>query len=281
VVLMANDAEKPFPFITFISTKTYTVIKTVVFDGTNGTVRATNGIEQCQFDKKTNRFYLNIPEVNGTGSNTQPGAVVVFSPETLKITATYSIPLAKCVGPQGMAIGPNPQILLGCNGAPANGSGSTVIINRNNGNVLATLNNESGADEVWFNPGDGHYFLARSAAVGPNQLLGVVDSRGPTSLDPSYPTGLPTTTTPPHGSNHSVAADSETNHAFVPIASSSGGSVCSTAGGSDTQGCIAVFTTTHDDKVACNAQGSPVIKAGDHDHDDSTMKSSCHDRDRD
>jgi hypothetical protein len=116
--------------------------------------------------------------------------------------------------------------------------------------------------------------------VGANQQLGVVDSRGP-SEDASFATGLPTTTTPPHGSNHSVAADSESNHAFVPIASSAGGTVCSSAGGSDTQGCIAVFTTTHDDRVACNAQGSPVIRAGDGDHDADNMKARCRDRDRD
>ena len=280
VALIANDAESPFPFISFVSTQTYSVIKKVVFDGTNGTVKATNGIEQCQFDKRTNKFYLNIPEVNGTGANTQPGAVVTFSAETLNIEHIYSIPLANCVGPQGMAIGPSPQILLGCNGAPANGSGSTVVIDEHNGHVLATLNNESGADEVWFNPGDGHYFLARSAAVGANQQLGVVDSSG-ANEDASYATGLPTTTTPAHGSNHSVAADSETNHAFVPISSSAGGTVCSAAGGSDANGCIAVFTTTHDDHVACNAQGSPVIRAGDGDHDADTMKANCHDRDRD
>lgn len=280
VVLMANDAESPFPFISFVSTTSYSVIKRVTFDGTNGTVKATNGIEQCQFDKRTHKFYLNIPEVNGPGNDTQPGAVVVFSADTLNIEHIWTIPLASCAGPQGMAIGPAPQILLGCNAPGPTANAPTAIIDEHNGHVLATLNNESGSDEVWFNPGDGHYFLARSSAVGANQQLGVVDSRGP-SEDASYPTGLPTTTTPPHGSAHSVAADSESNHAFVPIPSNAGGTVCSTAGGSDTQGCIAVFTTTHDDRVACNAQGSPVIRAGDGDHDADHMKSRCHDHDRD
>jgi hypothetical protein len=278
VVLMANDAESPFPFISFISTTSYTVLKRVTFDGNNGTVAATNGIEQCQFDKRTHKFYLNIPEVNGPGNDSQPGATVVLSPTTFAVEHIYMIPLADCAGPQGMAIGPEPQILLGCNVAVPNPS--TVIINKHNGHVLATLANESGSDEVWFNPGDGHYFLARSSAAGANQELGVVDSRGPNE-DASFPIGLTSTTASPHGTAHSVAADSESNHAFVPIPSTAGGTVCSSAGGNDSLGCIAVFTTTHDDRVACNAQGSPVIRAGDGDHDADDMKARCHDRDRD
>jgi hypothetical protein len=35
---------------------------------------------------------------------------------------------------------------------------------------------------------------------------------------------------------------------YVPIPSTAGGAVCSNAGGSDVQGCIAVFTAAHDDQ---------------------------------
>ena len=66
-------------------------------------------------------------------------------------------------------------ILLGCN-PTANANNPTAIINKFNGSVVATINNQSGADEVWFNPGDGLYFLARSAAVGATQQLGIIDS---------------------------------------------------------------------------------------------------------
>src|SRR5215470_11752108 len=65
LVLMANDAESPAPFVTLISTETYSVVKKIVFDGTNNTVKATNGIEQCQWNPRTGKFYLNIPEING------------------------------------------------------------------------------------------------------------------------------------------------------------------------------------------------------------------------
>jgi len=118
-----------------------------------------------------------------------------------------------------------------------------AIIDERNGKVIRTLKNQSGADMVWFNPGDGHYFLARSAAVGPNQLLGVVDSDG-IRQDQS----IPTTLTAGAPNAHSVAADPVSNQVYVPIPGGGKSNVCSQAGGSDTQGCIAVFTTPNDDR---------------------------------
>jgi hypothetical protein len=239
VVLMANDAESPFPFVTFNSTTTYTVTGKIVMDGTvNGgsvqpTPKATNGIEQCQWDQETGHFFINIPEVNGPGNDSVPGAVLEINPVTHAILNQYLIPLASCAGPQGMAIGPSPQILLGCN-ATANANNPTAIINKFNGTIVATINNQSGADEVWFNPGDGLYFLARSAAVGPTQLLGIIDSV--TFASNSVFTANKT------GRNaHSVAADPILNQVYFPIPAASS-TICGSLGGSDANGCIAVFT---------------------------------------
>jgi hypothetical protein len=244
LVLMANDAETPFPFVTLISTETYTVLKTIVMNGTAGAPKATNGIEQCQWSPRTGKFYLNIPEVNGPGNDTQPGAVVVISPATMAIEDTFSIPLDKCAGPQGMAIGPENQILLGCNA-----SSSTVIINAQSGTVIATLADEGGADEVWFNDGDSQYFLAESGpSYSSNQLLGIIDAWSH-QTDESVVIGIKSTTAVPRGGNHSVAADPVLNQVFVPIASTSGSTVCATAGGVNARGCIAVFTAKGDDKA--------------------------------
>ncbi len=239
LVLMANDAADPAPFITFIPTggpNAHNVVKTIVMDGSNGTPNATNGIEQCQWSPRTGLFYLNIPEVNGPGDDSAPGAVVVLSPETMEIVNIFNIDHDKCAGPQGMALGPENQILLGCNA-----SSSSVIINARSGAVIATLANEGGPDEVWFNEGDDHYFLARSAATP--QQLGVVDARGHHE-DASVviaAAGRPNA--------HSVAADPVLNQVYVPIPAAHS-TVCGSAGGSDAQGCIAVFTTTNDDRPA-------------------------------
>ena len=234
LVLMANDADSP-PFVTLISTVNYSVLKTIKMDGTNGTPKATNGIEQCQWRPSTGMFYINIPEVNGPGDDTQPGAVLEISPETMTIVDTFTIPLGVCAGPQGMALGPENQILLGCNN-PNHTVPSTVVINQRSGTVIHVLANEDGADEVWLNEGDGHYFLAESAAR-PNQRLGVVDAQTGNE-EPSANIGVAGA-----GGNHSVAADPVRNQVYVPIASNSGSTICGSLGGSNSQGCIAVFTT--------------------------------------
>jgi hypothetical protein len=241
LVLVANDAETPSPFVSFISTDTYTVVGKITMNGSGGTPNATNGIEQCQWSFRTGMFYINIPEVNGTGTDTAAGATLVISPETMSIVNTFSIPLSSCAGPQGMAIGPENQILLGCND-PNKSSPSTVIINEHSGAVIHVLAGEDGSDEVTYNH-EGHYFLARSGGATPQQL-GVVDAQNG-HIDQSLADGLPNSTATPHGGNHSVAADPIMNQVYVPIASTSGATICSSVGGVDAQGCIAVLTVNH------------------------------------
>jgi hypothetical protein len=218
LVLIANDAELPSPFISFISTDTYKVVKKIIFNGAaGGGPKATNGIEQCQWNAREHAFYLNLPEVNGPGNDTAPGDVVVIDPHNFKIKQTFVIPLKDCAGPQGMAIGPAPQIALGCN-APTIPSGvrNSVVINEENGHVIAVLAHEGGTDETWFNPSDGHYFFANStpgstAPLTP-QFLGMVDSRN------DQPDQTVTTQASSAVGAHSVAADPERNQAYVPVA---------------------------------------------------------------
>ncbi|MBV9563199.1 MAG: hypothetical protein JOY90_22555 [Bradyrhizobium sp.] len=256
LVLVANNAEAPFPFATLISTETYMALKRITFDGNNGTPKATNGAEQCQYDRRTDRFYLSIPEINGPGNNSAAGGVAVID-HTGQVETTFVIPVAQCSGPQGMTIGPDHQILLGCNGA-VNANASTVVIDDRNGHVLAALNNESGADEVWYNPGDGHYFLARSSAVGTSQFLGVVDAERLKEDASVATTGEGTGI----GNAHSVAADPVRNQVYVPIPSTATGGLCSAAGGNSANGCIAVFTTPKDDHM-CEARRSLLFRVSD------------------
>jgi len=73
LITIANDADSP-PFISFIPTEgpnAYTVVKQIKFDGLAGDgPNATNGIEQCQWNPREGRIYLNVPEVNGSGGDT-------------------------------------------------------------------------------------------------------------------------------------------------------------------------------------------------------------------
>jgi hypothetical protein len=97
VVGFVNNADDP-PFITFISTVTYSIVSQILFDGGAGPghgPKASNGAEQCQFNPRDGNVYLSLPEINGPGDNSVPGGVVVISlavPASPAILATYLIP---------------------------------------------------------------------------------------------------------------------------------------------------------------------------------------------
>jgi hypothetical protein len=187
LIMIASPGEDP-PFVTFISTKTYTVASRLTFDGTGGTPKATNGLEQCQWDSQTGKFYQNVPAVNGTaGQDDVPGAVSVIDPKTMKVEKSFPVPFDACAGPQGMAIGPDDQILLGCNAPSPGGHRNTAVINKRTGTVKKVFKDLGGADAVTFNEDDLHFIIpscntacrtvpVKGAITGP-QLLGIVDAK--------------------------------------------------------------------------------------------------------
>jgi hypothetical protein len=248
---IANDADTP-PFINFIATdgpRAYQVVAKIPVP------EATNGLEQCQWSERTNLIYANIPEVNGTGSDTTDGNVYVIDARTIppRIVRKFDIPVSKCAGPQGMALGPLGQILLGCNAiypfdascsatvaCPPGTVQNSAVIDEDNGRILRVLENEGGADEVWYNPGDGHYLLGDGSHL-PNEQLGIVDSFPLIQPDPSVVIGNAGVTT---RRAHSVAADPETREVFLPVPATGGGSpgfTSTTCGALAAQGCIAIF----------------------------------------
>ena len=256
VVLLANDDASDL-FVTFISTDTYTILGKMFLDGTDPSARkikATNGIEQCQWSPRTGKFYLNVPEVSGSGSNTQPGAVLQIDPTSRMVEKVFSIDFgflpptgttpatADCLGPQGMAIGPQGEILLGCSNS---GKGS-VIINERNGDLVRNLGGLNGNDEVWYNPGNNHYFLAGSNHLLPTTpptaapILGVVDQRSDTLDEETSPATA--------AGSHSVAVDPVFNQIYVP-----GNQAATTLCGSS-NGCIAIFLSANHDPGICGGK---------------------------
>jgi len=255
LVQVANDADSP-PYINFIATegpKAYQVVAKIPVPD------ATNGLEQCQWSERTGLIYANVPEINGSGNDTTDGAVLVIDPHTMppKVVRKFDIPVAQCAGPQGMAIGPLGQILLGCNAiypfdancsavvaCPAGTVQNAAVIDEDTGRIIRVLQNEGGADEVWYNRGDGHYFLADGSHL-PNEQLGIVDSFPLIQPDPTVVIGNAGTST--HRA-HSVAADAFTNEVYLPVPATGGGSPASSTGFTSTvcgalaaQGCIAVY----------------------------------------
>jgi hypothetical protein len=243
LIQVANDSDSP-PYINFIPTegpKAYTVVKQIAFDGKPGDgPNATNGIEQCQWNARNGKIYLNVPEVNGNGNDTADGQTVVIDPRKMEIVNSFDIPVGECAGPQGMAIGPDPQILLGCNakGPPSvSGTGTgpqnAAVLDENSGKLIKVLANQGGNDEVWFNPGNGLYFLAEGQNAAFEQLGIVSSSPIFVSQDIIVAPGGET------GRAHSVAADPNKNEVYLPIPNNAGSDLCPTAA----DGCVAIFGT--------------------------------------
>jgi hypothetical protein len=254
VVLVANDDDSDL-FLTFISTNTYQILGKLSLKGDDPNalhVHAANGIEQCQWSPRTGQFYLAIPQVGGTpGANDTPGVVLVINPISRKVHGIFPIDFdflpavvapptpatAACLGPQGLAIGPQGEILLGCSNA---GQGS-VIINERNGDLVRSLAGLNGNDEVWYNPGNNHYFLAGSnhnlALPTPGPILGVVDQRPDTIGEDASPSTA--------AGSHSVAVDPVFNQVYVP-GNNAATSIC--PGG---HGCIAIFMSINSDPGIC------------------------------
>ena len=287
-IMVANNSqgETPSPFATIISVKTHKVVKRINFDGTTGSPAATNGAEQCSYSEKTKRFYITLPGINNPDDGT--GAVVVINPKKLNgsnnnnddnddnnnnnnnkpIEKVFNFANTDCDTPQGTAVGPDAQLMVGCNGSTH--STNSIVIKQQNGNILAKIANEFGPDEVWYNPGDGQYFLGISGgpATATSQLLGVIDARG-LQADVSVPTAKKPN--PPAASSHSVAADPVHNQVFVAIGGNGSSTVCGSVPdasgklGDNTRGCIAVFTAENDDQSL--PVGGPVKgKSGDDDN---------------
>jgi hypothetical protein len=148
--------------------------------------------------------------------------------------------------PAGLTLGPKQDLLLGCSvvfdtaGVAWGAGGSTtaapisVVMDAKNGSIDKMVAGVSGSDEVWFNSGDGRYYLAaRNQPGGP--VLGVIDADRESLVQvvPTINVGGKANVFPA-GTAHSVAANSRNNHVFVPLAANNVFPNC-------LNGCIAVF----------------------------------------
>jgi hypothetical protein len=241
ILAAANNAETP-PFVTLFDTTARTIKGKITFDGTNNTPPATDtGIEQPQWSPATGLFYVSVPDFTKDATGAGVGGVSVIDPGTMKVVRTLQV---KNCNPAGLTLGPRHEALIGCAGsfgtAPNLKTQSLIIdITSTGANVddavVATVP-IGGNDEVWFDRGTRHYFLAgRNNLSGgkPDPILGSIDA-GTNKLDPSAPTST---------TAHSVAADENAHNVFVPIGFVPPGSAAGTdpTNPCPKNGCIAVF----------------------------------------
>ncbi len=209
LIMFANPADSP-PYASFISTTTNTVVAQLPF------TTATGGLEQCVYDPGTKRFFINNDSTatnpHGELNSLLASTAVAGAPVIDKV-----YPEGNC-GPAGLALGPNENLLVGCD-TPAGTQQETLIMSATSGAVVATITQVGGEDEVAYDPKLNHYLTAsrnmtangisQSGVTGAKftSVLGVIDAATNTWVG-NFPTG---------SGAHSVAADSKTGRVFVPV----------------------------------------------------------------
>jgi hypothetical protein len=260
VVLVASNAFNAFGdrFLSFINADSGDIVGKIRLDGTDTAATDPDthkmitavggGIEQCQANPRDGKFYLSIPNINGTN-----GAVLrISAKKPFQVEKVFQIIAAGCLqptgtppspggGPAGLTIGPDHQMLVGCNGT----STQSVIIDDRDGHVIQYVSQVSGPDEVWFDRGSNHYYLAQASSA----IMGVEDAGAGKTLPSPDPNALTQT-----GNSKNPAADPDKNLVYLPVLAKTGtGGICSTikdvngsTGKDDTQGCIAIYTAPLD-----------------------------------
>jgi hypothetical protein len=239
VILVANNAPLSVaaphaaidPYATFISADPpYTVLGHITFPGAGG-------LEQPLWDPEIDRFFLTVP-----GKLLTPASVAVINPTSMLVEKTYafncqSLTGSTSVATTGIALGAFQHLLVSACGQP-------IILNALTGHVINVINQVGGGDEVWYNSGDGRFYVTGLDTSTPAvQSLGVIDAETSTWLQNVPDVG---------GKN--PAAFAETNHIFTIVQITPGmvtdpstdNSTCSKFGFKGT-GCIAVFTHSDED----------------------------------
>ncbi len=102
-------------------------------------------------------------------------------------------------------------------------------MNASNGQIVRVFTEVGATDQVWFNRGDGNYYLGARNFPG-GAVLGVIDSETNTWVQ-----NVPTSP-----AAHSVAASHRNDHVFVPLTPLIEDPDCQT-------GCIGVYADDEDD----------------------------------
>jgi len=259
LLLAANNAEDP-PYATLFAangdnpTSNVTIIAKINVDSSIIPAGFGLSMEQPIWDPGTQRFYVSVPQTNypqGCTPFSAPptecfGGLLIIDPNGVHSgTTTYGpynsavnagmLALRGC-GPNGIAVGPGENLLLGCTPANMPSNTGTWAINALTKN-FANIGNITGSDEVWFNPGTNRYYTGSSANradINGPPALGIIDA------DANLLIGA----VPQGSGSHSVAADSQRNFIFVPQVAPKNVNGPPGAGGGDTTGVSASLCGT-------------------------------------
>jgi hypothetical protein len=250
--MISSPEATPDPFATFISTATQTVLGQINFTGAGG-------LEQCVYDHGTKSFLVNN---DGTPTNAD-GEVDVIPASFITSGAAATgaklpapngtngfkvFPLGNC-DPTGMDLGPGNDLAVSCRPGTVGASMNILIMDRTNGNVLATVNG-GGSDQITYDSVTNRYYAASSrwndsgktisngggcTAANPcTPVLNIIDAASRTLV-----TRLPT------GNNaHSVAVSGSAHRAYLPYSSAAAPAGCAASScATFPNGGITVFAT--------------------------------------
>ncbi len=220
------------PYVTFIDAGTGNILAQMIFP------QATGGLEQSVWDPVSQSFFMNLPQDSdfSTDANGNPvgGVAQITITGTKPLSATVIAFPTQVPGPptaniscegNGLALNASvspEQLLIGCSAAnplptKVGKPGAFSLVMKTDGTPVAAPAT-GGSDEVWWDEGDDTFYLAEIfasfATVPPGvtsttPALGVIDgsSNGVvTQIGTSFPA-------------HTVAADSNNDHVFMPMPS--------------------------------------------------------------
>jgi hypothetical protein len=244
IFMISSPAESP-PFATFINTNTQKIIATVLFTdpGTGAGGPASAGLEACVYDHGTASFL-----VNNDGSTANPHGEVDIIPAsfitpflatansptlTLPIPTAANgfkiFPLGNC-DPTGIDLGPGTDLGVMCRQGTTGVPLTFLILNRQTGAVVATLN-AGGGDQIAFDAATNRWFLAASRYTA----TGLAATGGACSAASPCTPSLIVVDAGTHqiiaivsaGNNsHSIAVDPATHQVYLPNSSSAAPAGC-------------------------------------------------------
>jgi hypothetical protein len=139
VILIANDASTP-PRASFVSADSYKILGQVLFPDADG-------LEQPVWDTALHAFIINVPG--------KVAYEAVIDPVAMKVTKILPIPDCPAFGGpgvNGLALGPLQRLLVSA-------CGNAYIMSATDGSIISKITQAGGGDEVWYNEGDGQYYL--------------------------------------------------------------------------------------------------------------------------
>jgi hypothetical protein len=156
IILIANDFSMP-PRVSFVSADTHQILGQILFPDADG-------MEQPVWDTQLHAFIINVPG--------KVAYEAVIDPVGMKVTKTLPIPDCPAFGGpgvNGLALGPLQHLLVSA-------CGNAYIMSATDGSITK-ITQAGGGDEVWYNEGDGQYYLVpfgpTAAGAG---TLAVVDA---------------------------------------------------------------------------------------------------------